>query len=701
MSGIPLDWLVNITSSGVRDTFSISKLPTLLVTNNVEIPSKQWSKFYDSTSLGKALGINTQAKLFADNYFSFTNKKASRADVLNVLYYNNEAKPCALIGGKANDIEKLNTLSGNFNLTIGGITRQVECDFQNAVSYTDIATKLQECIRIEGAPQVTILNVTSQSDVSLDVKAGELNKTSVGLNITTNASTLQNHIAQEAVATYDEATKTITAKAKGNTTLTFDGLKDAHNPVRCVINIEVTEKADDKSLIISKADVKITEITSVTLKVETNAKEYEVINGDNTTISYNKDTGLLQGLKRGATTLSFKAKYSEEAESAQIDYRIGVTDTLGLIIEKQVQQISKARYNKLAEASNEFALAQVEFNTQTSGFIIKSGVSGANTSIEFASAPSSGTDIHTELGLTEAESASIVEGLDAIPTFTDLLNAIEVENGAYYVIQFDFSLSDDEMLEFCKFINSSNDRFMGIINTQDKKIVTQEGALSKYQGYNGVLVEYTKDKTPLGLSAGIISSLDFSVTNGNTNVAFNDVSSFEAISLTTKAELNTLEANLANSILTFSQIGQSTTWYGMGNILGTKTNSANVYIANSYMKFQLQFSLANMFNAQPMVGLRGANNETLIRSYLESVFSGCVNNGIIVEGATLTTTEQNSLQSAFASQGETAITQCEKNGYFFVIDSVDLVTKTIKIVSAYVANTPAKKIVINNYILGA
>ena len=32
MAGIPLSWLVDITSVGVKDSFSLSKLPTLLIT---------------------------------------------------------------------------------------------------------------------------------------------------------------------------------------------------------------------------------------------------------------------------------------------------------------------------------------------------------------------------------------------------------------------------------------------------------------------------------------------------------------------------------------------------------------------------------------------------------------------------------------------------------------------------------------------
>ena len=135
--------------------------------------------------------------------------------------------------------------------------------------------------------------------------------------------------------------------------------------------------------------------------------------------------------------------------------------------------------------------------------------------------------------------------------------------------------------------------------------------------------------------------------------------------------------------------------------MGTLTNSANVYIGNAYLHFQLQLQFANMFNSQSFIGLRGKNNEGILTSYIEAVFQGCVNNGIIIQGAELTTTEEQSLITAFGGKGESAISQCNRGGYFYEIGTANLEKQTLPISIAYVANKAAKRIVIANYVLGA
>ena len=88
-------------------------------------------------------------------------------------------------------------------------------------------------------------------------------------------------------------------------------------------------------------------------------------------------------------------------------------------------------------------------------------------------------------------------------------------------------------------------------------------------------------------------------------------------------------------------------------------------------------------------------------SYIEAVFQGCVNNGIIIQGAELTTTEEQSLITAFGAKGESAISQCSRGGYFYEIGTANLEKQTLPISIAYVANKAAKRIVITNYVLGA
>lgn len=178
MGGIPLDWLVNVTSKGVRDAFSLSKLPTLLITKTTSLPSPRWNKFYDSTQVGKVLGIDTEAKKFADNYFAFTSKKSSKADLLNVLIYNDGDLAPYLLGTRADSLEKLKTLNGKFSISINGTPKDVEVDLTEANSYSDVATKLKEAINVAGAGTIdafTKANVTFNTQTSgFIVKGGAL-----------------------------------------------------------------------------------------------------------------------------------------------------------------------------------------------------------------------------------------------------------------------------------------------------------------------------------------------------------------------------------------------------------------------------------------------------------------------------------------------------------------------------------------------
>lgn len=505
MAGIPLSWLVDITSVGVKDSFSLSKLPTLLVTKyDSEYINPKWSKFYDVDSVKKAFGANTSVGKFGNNYFSVVNKMSSKPDLLNVYIWNENATPAILQGGRVSSINTLKT-SGAFSLTIGRDTRDVTVDLSDVVSYSDVATRLQNAIN----------------------KAGT-------------------------------------------------------NP-----------------------------------------------------------------------------------------------------------------------ALPNFTKATCVFDTNKQGFRISSGESGV-VSIGYANAPTTLTDISSLLSLTQDKGAVVYEGRDVGGSFDNVLSEINLDNGAYFVLAFDWELSEAESQTLGEFVNSSNNRFLGIVNSTNATLTTQEGVSEALKGYNGIILDYFKDLDAVnGFSAGLISAIDFSQTNGNANLAFNDATRYANQAIQTQAELNTLETNLANSILEFSQIGQSQAWYGMGNIMGTLTNSANVYIGNAYLCFQLQLQFANMFNSQSFIGLRGKNNEGILTSYIESVFQGCVNNGIIIQGAELTTTEKQKLISVFGDKGESAVSQCSRGGYFYQIGTADLVNQTLPISIAYVANKAVKRIVITNYVLGA
>lgn len=700
MAGIPLSWLVDITSVGVRDTFALSKLPTLLITKyNQEYITPKWAKYYDAETIKQAHGAESSVTAFANNYFSVVNKMASKADLLNVFTWNESATPAVLQGGKVTNIEQVK-LEGAFSLTIGEDTRDIVFDTTESVSFTDVATKLQEAIRGAGTPTPTTLTATAGTNTNFVVAKGTDGANTQVLSIKLdNADTTEFEAvnSDDSKATFDKDSKTITGKAQGTTTLSLTCKKQGFNKVRIDVTIAVSASPFNITTTIGNAIA-----LDNTLTITTNAGDFsaEVANTDFAT--FDKASKTITGKAQGSTTLTIKAKYGDASEVSKVFDVVVAQTTLAISVTEKVAARSRmARAGAVNPLIPSFAEATCIYDTNKQGFRITSGTSGDIT-IGYASEPTQSTDASNELGLTQASGAKIFNGRDLVGSFDNILSEINIDNGAYFVICADWELSEAEQASLANFVSTSNNRYLGVINSTNEKLLTDEDASASLKGYNGIILNYYKDiKAVNGFTEGLISAINFSQTNGNVNLAFSDATSYTAQSIKTEAELNTLEANLANSILEFSQIGQSQAWYGMGNIMGTLTNSANVYIGNAYLAFQLQLQFANMFNAQGFIGLRGKNNEGIITSYAESVFSGCVNNGIIVQGAELTTTEEQKLISAFGDKGESAITQCSRAGYFYLIGTPDLTNQTIPLSVAYVANKATKRLVITNYVLGA
>lgn len=351
----------------------------------------------------------------------------------------------------------------------------------------------------------------------------------------------------------------------------------------------------------------------------------------------------------------------------------------------------------------EFLNATCNYSIINNGFIIKGGVKGVDSKISLATPPSTGTDISNQLSLSSTSKAFIVEGIAGLPTLQSLLENIKSINGNYYVITTNFKLDNElqDIVTFGKFTNDSNNDYLAIYNWDNSKLgISGSGAISQIEGFNGLYIDFKHSYTQNAISAGLISSMDLSAVNGNFNINFNTFSSFENESITNQAEFNGMVANKANAFYTIGVKGKSTTYYGQGLIMGSLTSFANIYICNSYLKFQKQIAVSNMFDSQALIPLRGGSTEGIVRGFLDAVYEKAVKSGIIVQGVTFNSSEKQTIISTFENS-EDALKQLSNFGYYYVISKVDTTTATMYITDAYVANKATNKLIINTYILGA
>lgn len=360
-------------------------------------------------------------------------------------------------------------------------------------------------------------------------------------------------------------------------------------------------------------------------------------------------------------------------------------------------------------SNDAFINAKVNYSSITGGFIIKGGQKGQGETIGYLEAPSDGTDIHNKLGLTLNEGATLITGYKALENLSEALNEIDLYNGNFYLItpnfEFESGVLDKNLKEFGTFLKNSNDRYAGLYSWDNRLLISlNSGATEPYESFDGLIIDYKTSDFQNGLVSALISSLDLNKPAGNYNIAFNDATEFQLNALTDKADYNALLSNKANAPCKFGILGQDDTIYMDGTILGTKTNSINVYVCNSFIKFNLQINLFNMFKSQPLIGLRDKNSQAIVSSYVDSVFQGAVNANIIATGATLTTTERQTIITQFSKLTDDidgVIRRLESAGYIYMIKDIDVTKRELTLINAYVANTPVKRIIINNYILGA
>ena len=392
--------------------------------------------------------------------------------------------------------------------------------------------------------------------------------------------------------------------------------------------------------------------------------------------------------------LNGSVKVTIDGESHDIE--IDLTDATSL---SDIANTMETAIKGADSAGAGFTNAEVEYNALTQGFIVKSGTQGSTSTIAYFSKADSGEDIHNKLGLSQSEGAELLSGQSAL-SLNDALQIIESNNGNYYVITFDYDNADSDLLTFAKWLKASAGRFMGVYS--NGKMLNSD--LTDIHAYDGLLLDLKVADNQNGVVCAYVSSLELSKRNSNVNLAFNEASQFASNAITDRATYEKMQEKRLNAPCKFGVLGQDDTIYMDGTICGTLTNSANVYFCNSFLKLSEQISVYNMLKSSKIIGLRDAQSRNAINGYIAEVFENAVSARIVAVGAELTTTEKSVLSQTFTgavNDLNDVFNQIEQYGYYFVVTDLNVVKKELTITQAYLANTPLKRLVVANYILGA
>lgn len=150
---IPFSKFIDITTTGVSDTFTFNRLNALAVTTP-EIPMPKTVAVASLDEVAKKYGTLREEYAYASEFFSYTSKSATKPQKLTFWNYYPEAQKAALVGAA---IDMLNNIKqqGSLNLNINGDDYNFNIDLENISSFSDAAEIINSNLQKEETPAIS------------------------------------------------------------------------------------------------------------------------------------------------------------------------------------------------------------------------------------------------------------------------------------------------------------------------------------------------------------------------------------------------------------------------------------------------------------------------------------------------------------------------------------------------------------------
>lgn len=345
-------------------------------------------------------------------------------------------------------------------------------------------------------------------------------------------------------------------------------------------------------------------------------------------------------------------------------------------------------------AVNGFKDATATWSSIYNSFVIQAGTGASSISFVYSS---SGTDASLQTGLTADAGARIVEGYSKIDNLPALLKTISDRNDSYFFVTLDYELDNypNDLTTIAEWVHNSNNNYCFIYSTTRTEITSQPTDTSRFHGYNGLVIDYLSNyRKQNGKTAGLCSSIDFSKTNGNINIAYSSVPEFQPYSIKEEAAydiITNINKNRSNTYVTARRVTEGYTWYMQGNIMGTDTNYLNVYIASFVVKTKLQMDITGWLTHSKFPS---ANDSTALEMIMSNTMRELRSVNLISTIDKLDPSERAQIDSLSFHSLETVEKALYTDGFYVEYDSFDTAAQCLKVKIVYVANAPVRKVCI-------
>lgn len=675
MNSLPYSFFVNFTGAKLKVASSISRLNAIVITKPTQI-QKNIIELYNTDDAISYYGINSKEKTFTENFFSFQNKNGNFPEILTIYNLYENDMPASLKGTQQFDISTLKQ-KGSFGVSIGGVEKQVKIDLTNKVSFTDIATAIQKAINALGTSSETEPTEppVTEPEQSTPINPDTMPEVETPTDTNTNNSINEVENNSEAVVSQPDNQQETTSENTNSDT-------EASETTEANVSHETSENESNQSNMPANAVLDSIQDTSDNQQTETN-NENEVTTQDNTEneVSNNDVSHETENSEVvSETTNNNDTEPANENQSKVIQDNLIQDVTTSENVSHET--IKTETDNQEPEVSEDlgFKNAKFIFNNITSGFELQSGVVGKSSVVGYITSGASDVDLAPLLKMRDIDGAIITQGKDK-ETFIEAVNNIISSNGNFYSISALFDLDKQDMQDFSSAISATKGRYLGVIGKHDKRLIGTENPFASINGYDGIIINFNPLET-LNLNEitqGFIASLDLTQPNSVISLNFIPATKYDSENTIFKqSQITNLNKNRANGIFAVGDFGERNVYYGEGKICGDIFKTANSYVWNSFVKFNIEKAMFGFISNSSIVGVR---SPTDIRLLLDTATNQCenfVSAGIIIANPILTGSEKIALQKALNGNQDN-FTSCLNNGYViqFIKNSVNEITNSV------------------------
>lgn len=310
--------------------------------------------------------------------------------------------------------------------------------------------------------------------------------------------------------------------------------------------------------------------------------------------------------------------------------------------------------------------ATVTFDSFTNAFQITSNTVGATSSVTYASAPASGTDLSSLLNLTQEAGAILSPGVAAM---TPAENFAEIKNITDNWVSFTnlYTATDDEMLALAEWATAQGIDYFYVPwddNADLADITVDTSIADKMADANVAATGGVYDSTPqtAAFVAGTIASIDWNRRNGTITLAHKKQSGLAA-RVTDAATASALETKKWNFMGNYATRNDQFIRFFPGCMFGDY-KYIDPYINAIWLKNVMQVSIMNGLGNVGRVPYNEAGY-TLIRAWIQDPVNRARNNGIIDVGLNLSESQKAQI---IQEVGYDISKELYTNGYYVQID---------------------------------